>query len=496
MKKSLTYSAALATLAVAIAPVLVDAVPSFGDDVSTEPAPAAAVTAIDEPAPSNGFIISYKEGSSEAAALNTDSGAEQGVDVLDDASKASVAEAVDGIDATVTRSHAGAEQTAVVELDRELNAEEQADVIAKIEADEAVAAVEPNLIATPEAVTPNDTYFSQQWALANNRGGANFQSAWDYSKGNGVTVAVLDTGLARHADVMPNTVAGFDFIRDAKSAGDGDGRDSNPLDEGEAMAANGCWKGFPATTKKSGWHGTHVAGIIGAAQNNRYGVSGAAPGAKVQPLRVMGKCGGDAQDIVDAITWASGGDVPGIVRNPTPAAVINLSLSSRSDTCPSYYQRAIDGAVSRGSTVVVAAGNASIDARKVAPANCNNVIVVGAVGQNAGLAYYSNHGPKVDVFGPGGDQRYDRGILSTVNGSSDRPNNTSALQYLQGTSMAAPHVSAAVALMKSANPSLSPAQIRQILRSSTKSVSSCWAGSGACQAGVLDAAKAVRMARG
>lgn len=489
MKKPLSFSALVAVTALAVTPIAINAAPVFGD---TNQSNNAVTSDLHGQAPSKGFVITYKAGTAEAEALATDEGAVEGVSALDTEAQSTVAEATDSVDAKVEATEGGGADTAVVALDRDLTDAESEEFMETLESDAAVEAVEPNLLVEPEAFTPNDPYFSQQWSLKNTAGGTNVQGAWDYSRGAGTVVATLDTGVAPHWDVYRNLVAGFDFVKDLKSAGDGNGRDGDPTDPGEAMRANGCWAGFPATDKKSGWHGTHVAGIVAAQTNNGYGVAGVAPNAKVQPIRVMGKCGGMSSDVVDAITWASGGHVPGVVANPTPATVINLSLSTPVATCPTYYQKAIDGAVARGTTVVVAAGNASKDARNFAPANCNNVIVVGAVGAEGGSAYYSNYGKIVDLYAPGGDLRRDTGIINTVNGSTTTPDpKASAIKTMEGTSMAAPHVAGIVALMKAVNPRLTPARVESILKSTTKPVKWCTYGSGQCGVGIPDARAAV-----
>ena len=496
MKKPVAICAALASGALALAPVVVNTVDVFGSDHGTKAQTTTQTTkaAASDKAQTDGFIITYKEGSENAAAIEGDDSGDQGLDAVSQSSQDTVADAGAAVDAEVTDTASGAEGTATVALDRELSASETEKFINEVSSDESVESVEPNLIATPDAAEVNDPYFSQQWSLKHNAGGTDVVDAWAYTKGAGSVVAFLDTGMVPHADLNRNVVAGMDFISDPKSAGDGDGRDGNPVDNGEAMPANGCWTGFPKYDKQSGWHGTHVAGIIAAQANNGIGVAGVAPDAAIQPIRVMGKCGGAASDIIAAITWASGGHVPGMVDNPTPADVINMSLSSQSSTCPAYYQQAIDAAVGRGSTIVVAAGNSKQDARNYAPANCNNVIVVGATAEDGGQASYTNFGPKVDVSAPGGDMNVSRGILSTVNSSTDQPNGKDSIKELQGTSMAAPHVSGLVALMKSVNPDLTPAQVREILRTQVRSVSWCSAGSGNCGTGIPDAVRVVQAA--
>src|SRR5439155_26204113 len=167
------------------------------------------------------------------------------------------------------------------------------------------------------------------------------EGAWDTTSGAGVTVAVLDTGITPHSDLTGNVIAGYDFISDPPTARDGDGRDPNPNDEGDWFNAGECGSTTPET---SSWHGTHVAGTIGALTDNGVGVAGIARNARIEPVRVLGKCGGFTSDIADAITWASGGRVSRVPRNPNPAKVINMSLGG-SGACGRTFQRPIDGAV-------------------------------------------------------------------------------------------------------------------------------------------------------
>jgi len=172
-----------------------------------------------------------------------------------------------------------------------------------------------------------------------------------------------------------------------------------------------------------------------------------APGVRVQPLRALGKCGGYTSDMVAAMRWAAGGDVPGVPPNPTPAKVINLSLGS-SSACSLAEQEAIDFARSRDVTVVVAAGNEDAPVSTSAPANCSGAITVAATGRDGSRAYYSNYGQSpgdITIAAPGGDSTVDSKILSTYNSGTRSPASPSYAS-LQGTSMAAPHVAAAAAL--------------------------------------------------
>lgn len=301
-----------------------------------------------------------------------------------------------------------------------------------------------------------------------------------------MTVAVIDSGITQHPDLAGKILPGYDFISDGRIAGDGDGRDNDPSDEGDWTLAGQCGP----RARDSSWHGSHVAGVIGAATNNGMGIAGAAPDAQILPVRALGHCGGTDVDIADAITWASGGYVPGLPTNSHPAQVINMSLGGRSNYCPTSYQRAIDNARSRGATIVVAAGNESMDASRSTPGNCRGVVVVGATGQTGSQSYFSNYGSTVDVSAPGGDDRTGDLILSTVN-SGRRTPQSPAYGYMEGTSQATPHVAAIAALMLSTNPNLTPSQVESILKQSVKPAR-CYSG---CGTGIVDARKAVQTAR-
>jgi len=180
---------------------------------------------------------------------------------------------------------------------------------------------------------------------------------------------------------------------------------------------------------------------------------------------VLGRCGGELADIVSGIRWAAGiapavGAGGAQIANANPADIINMSLSIQAP-CPASMQAAIDAAVARNVVVVVAAGNKANQASLYAPANCNNVVVVAANDARGDLAFYSNFGPEVDILAPGGDVFQDSdndgkpdGVLSTratQAGCYDPLNQNSTSQcyysFLQGTSMATPHVTAALALM-------------------------------------------------
>ncbi len=295
---------------------------------------------------------------------------------------------------------------------------------------------------------------------------------------------MIDTGYRPHADLSGRFVAGYDFIGDTLAANDGNGRDADASDPGDwitsAENSSGYFAGCGAGN--SSWHGTHVAGTIGAAWNNAAGVAGINAVSKIQPLRVLGKCGGYTSDIADAIRWGAGLSVSGIPANPTPADVLNISLGG-SGACSSTFQSAINAAVAAGTVVVVAAGNENTNASSFEPANCSNVITVAATGHTGKRAYYSNYGSTVEIAAPGGDAQLGKTILSTLNAGTTAPGGDSYANY-QGTSMATPHVVGVVSLMLSVKPSLTPAQVTSMLQAtatpfpggSTCTTSTCGAG--------------------
>ncbi|WP_418961552.1 S8 family peptidase [Streptomyces tritici] len=392
---------------------------------------------------------------------------------------------------------------ALVDLGDSATKQDVNEVMAAFRADPSVASVEPDIRAYAMAVTPNDTDYAKQWDLFEATGGMNVPPAWDKTTGSGVTVAVIDTGYAAHSDLASNVVSGYDFISSSADARDGNGRDADAKDEGDWNATDGeCGTGSRASN--SSWHGTHVAGTIGAVTHNTKGIAGIAYNAKIQPVRVLGKCGGSSADIADAITWASGGSVPGVPANPTPAKVINLSLGGASSTCPSVYQTAINGAVSRGTTVVVAAGNSNANTSGFTPANCSNVITVASTSREGNRSYYSNYGTIVDVSAPGGETRRatdtpgtvttpENGIYSTLNSGTTTQSLENYKPY-QGTSMAAPHIAGLAALLESAKSTLTPADIESAIKANARPLpGTC---SGGCGTGIADAAKTVEAVTG
>jgi serine protease len=302
-----------------------------------------------------------------------------------------------------------------------------------------VVYAEPNYIAEAFA-TPNDAYFSYQW---------NFQtigmpSAWDISSGSSVTVAVIDTGVAYEnysgsgktyyrAPDLANTafVAGYDFVNN----------DAHPNDD----------EG----------HGTHVAGTIAQSTNNTEGVAGIAYSASIMPVKVLNSSGsGTYAAIANGIRFAA----------DNGAKVINLSLGGSSGSIT--LENALKYAHDKGVTIVAASGNNGSGSVSYPAAYNAYVIAVGATRFDNARSSYSNYGSALDLVAPGGDTRVDQngdgygdGILQqTFSGSYGN----FGYFFLQGTSMAAPHVAGVVALVIAHGNATTPADVRAALESTAQ----------------------------
>lgn len=235
-------------------------------------------------------------------------------------------------------------------------------------------------------------------------------------------VAVLDTGLSSsslhlyrhllHAD-------GYDFISSEALALDGDGRDSNWTDPGDAN---------PPDCYENSWHGTLVTNVLAAAPElNEMGFSGVAPNAVILPVRVLGACKtGYASDVADAIVWAAGGRIDSLdgTKPDRPAEVILMAFAGYApDGCPDFLQSAVDLAVSNNITLVAAAGNSyGQPASHYAPGNCRGVVSVGALDDKGNVASYSSVNATVNAFG---------GPMQCLN------ENGHGMQFCTGTSFAA-----------------------------------------------------------
>jgi serine protease len=350
----------------------------------------------------------------------------------------------------------------------------------------------------------NDQYTDLQWHYYDPVGGINLQQAWDVALDGDfnntlplVNVAVIDSGILPHEDLDGQIIAGADFITLPEIARDGDGRDTDPTDTGDYMPANFCAPNVPPVAIPSSWHGTVISGLIGASVNNSLGVAGVAPNAKIIPIRVLGPCGGSLLDALEGMLWAAGATINGLPDNPNPAAIVNLSFGVEGATCTPDIQAFISGVTDLGAILVAATGNSAIDTANVIPASCDNVIAVGAASSTGNSANYSNLGAAVDLLAPGASPQNpadpDLGILSTSNNGPEGPNADDYIRGYAGTSMAAPHVSGVIAMMLGLDPSLTPAEVEQILKDTAKPFPGACNG---CGAGRLDAEAAVRQAKG
>jgi len=308
------------------------------------------------------------------------------------------------------------------------------DVIAAMENDPDIEYVEPNYIRTASFV-PNDSYYYRQWNFPK----IQMERAWDISTGAGVTVAVIDSGVAyedywiyrRAPDLAGTTfVPGYDFVNN----------DAHPNDDYG--------------------HGTHVCGTIAQTTNNGIGVAGIAFNARIMPVKVLRSTGrGQSDWLVNGIVWAANNG----------AVIINLSLGGGLGS--QAEQDAVNYASSRGVTVIAASGNENGPVSY--PAAYSNVIAVGAIRYDETRVHYSNYGPELDFVAPGGDMDVDQngdgfldGIYQQTFSSPWNPANFD-YYFFEGTSMAAPHVSGVAALLYAAGYT-SPDQIRQRLVSSAK----------------------------
>ena len=457
----------------------------------------------------NRFVITYTDSALNAGGVNWASPAGTQVATWSDSLYQGLTSEVKSVDdlfkIKTNYVRTTAQKATVVTLSSKLTAEQAEKYMATLSSNPSVASVEPDLLrrsnartrtataskvaqvaqasqASNQVVAPNDTLYPQQWNLHGTKG-ISAPEAWKTTQGAGVTVAVIDSGIVKHPDLDANVLPGYDFITEPSIARDGNGRDSDPTDQGNWEEAGVC--GADSEASESNWHGTHVAGSIAAIMNNKRGIVGVAPSTKILPVRALGMCGGYDSDIADAMVWAAGGTVEGVPANSNPAKIINLSLGGEG-TCPATYSKAIAEVNKRGAILVVAAGNDGQDTSKVAPANCGGSIVVGATDQEGKRSDFSNYGKLVDVSAPGS------GIMSTVDLGTTVSTGAGYTEY-DGTSMAAPQVAGVIALMKSVDPSLTAERAKQILKQSSKPLT---CDVNACGSGIVNAASALAMVQG
>jgi len=259
-------------------------------------------------------------------------------------------------------------------------------------------------------VTPNDTYYGHQWALAKTK----VPQAWNTTTGNEVIVAVIDTGVDYdHEDLAGKVIKGYDYINN----------DSDPMDDN--------------------WHGTHVAGIVAATTNNSKGIAGVSWGAKIMAVKVLNSSGnGTDLTVSNGITYAA----------DNGAKIINLSLGGYSNS--STMENAIYYAQSKGCVIIAAAGNDNTS-NILYPAGYQNVIGVSATDDTDAKASYSNYGWYVDVAAPGGygdvENHPTRNVLSCYLDND--------YAYSAGTSMAAPYVAGLASLIATRYPGRSASQL-------------------------------------
>jgi serine protease len=312
--------------------------------------------------------------------------------------------------------------------------------LASLDGDARIEHLEP-LAKVKLMWVPDDPMFAKQWHMT--RVGA--ESSWEIAAGRGVTVAVIDTGIAcetfesfTKATDLADTVCvdGFNFIKKGTHANDDHG------------------------------HGTHVAGTIAQSTNNGLGTTGLAFGARLMPVKVLSGDGwGTTAGVADGIRWAA----------DNGAQVINLSLGSPRNS--SVLQAAVDHARSKGVIIVAAAGNSG---GKVGfPGASKGVIGVSATDQSNGLAWFSSRGEGVDIGAPGVN------VTQQTICQKGR-NKCEIFGTYNGTSMASPHVAAAAALLVGMGVT-DPEAVEQILFDTAKELDSSPEGRGKFGAGLLQA---------
>ena len=316
-----------------------------------------------------------------------------------------------------------------------------------------VVHAEPNYRVRSLAV-PNDEAYPFQWHYPV----ISLPAAWDTTTGEpDVVVAVIDTGiLSGHPDLAGQLVDGYDFVSDPASAGDGDGIDSDPEDPDLSFGGG-----------SGGFHGTHVSGTVAARGDNFQGVAGAAYSSRIMPLRALGAGGsGTSYDVNQAVRYAAGLDNDSGTLPSQPADIINLSLGGPAS---SEVTRDLFREVKNAGVAVVAAAGNEASSSPIYPAAYDSVIAVSAVDAQRRLAPYSNTGSHIDIAAPGGNNGedlngdgYPDGVLST-GGTGTASGISYEYAFLSGTSMAAPHVAAVLALMKSVNSDLTPRDIDAML---------------------------------
>jgi serine protease len=355
--------------------------------------------------------------------------------------------------------------------------------LALLRADPEVEYVELNERRYPFAV-PDDTLFDSQWYLQSAQPAAiDAVSAWNVTTGSpGLVIADLDTGVRFDHPDLRNAQAnrllpGYNLISNAAVANNGYGRGPDASDPGDWISAsdlkNAQFAGCPIAN--SSWHGTRVSGILGAISNNDAGIAGTTWAGWIEPVRVLGKCGGYDSDIIAGMAWAAGDQVTGVPDNPYPARIINMSLGA-TGPCPASYQQMVDELLAQGVLIVVSAGNEGgpVDA----PANCIGAMGVAGLRQVGTKVGYSSLGPEVALAAPAGNCVNSAAgepclfsIVTTTNSGTTVPATntyTDQYNYNVGTSFSAPLVSAIAGLMLAVNGNLTPPQLISRLQAGTQ----------------------------
>lgn len=432
-------------------------------------------------------------------------------------------------------------QTDVLRLERPMAPSAMGSLLQQLRLDPGVEYAEPDAwryVAATLDSAPDDPHFTAgsdangswlgQWYLrpasSTTPSAIGATTAWKTTTGSpGIVVAVIDTGvISHHPDLAAKLLPGYDFVScdqgntvDSATglptstcsasgsaatydfANDGQGWHADPADPGDWISTAdtsldlfknaGCTKAV-----NSSWHGTKVAGVIGAVTNNGIGIAGIAPATMLLPIRAIGVCTGRVSDLAAAITWAYGGAVSGVPANAHPASIINLSLGS-AQSCSSTEQEAVSNALAANVLVVAAAGNEGGPVN--APANCNGVLSVAGLreaGTKVGYSSLSSSAAAVGIAAPAGncvnttDSQpclysietttdagttqpaavpgfYTYALLDSgyVNGGGNSDNGRNV-----GTSFASPMVAGVAALMLSIRPGMTPGQLIARLQSS------------------------------
>ncbi len=356
------------------------------------------------------------------------------------------------------------------------------------------------------------------------RGVPGIQTAWSTHRGaNTAVVAVLDTGITPHPDLVGRLLPGYDFVSEVAHAGDGHGRDDDPADPGDGLNAEEA--ALPifgnCGTSQSSWHGTVIAGLLAALTDNNAGVAGINWNGRVLPVRVAGKCGAVVSDIIDGMRWAAGLRVTGVPDNPNPARIVNISFGGNA-ACNQAYQDAINELAGHGVVVVAAAGNEHGAVSR--PASCTGVIGVAALNRDGFKATYSSFGPQLVIATVGGDPQNggawgafgpgntlslaDEGLLTLSNDGLQGPGQPSYAR-VSGTSFATPVTAGVLSLMLSVRPNLTLNEMRAGLQASARphvvstqigacsnaNPGRCLCTHTTCGAGILDAPEALRYAQ-